>query len=79
LLFVIAENDPVNPTKGAERVRDCFATNGGFDVESCYHKGGHALPVHDQNAMEKIIDWIGKVVAASRSPLEPPRIKDCGS
>lgn len=78
VLFVMARDDPVNPTKGAERVRDCFmkaasvssasleigggGRNGDgrllLEVDSIYHDGDHSLPVHDQDALENILNWI---------------------
>lgn len=60
-LFVIGERDKVNPPEGAERVREAFM-NGGIEVESCYHDGGHAVPVNDAAAAGKIVDWIADLV-----------------
>jgi predicted esterase len=60
-LFVIGKRDNVNPPEGAERVREAFI-NGGIEVESCYHDGGHAVPVNDAAAADKIVDWIVDLV-----------------
>ena len=60
-LFVIGKRDNVNPPEGAERVREALI-NGGIEVESCYHDGGHAVPVNDAAAADKIVDWIVDLV-----------------
>lgn len=74
MLFVMARDDPVNPTKGAERVRDCFrkvvatssslplSGDGLVAVDTCYHDGDHSFPVNDKEAMEHIMHWIMDVV-----------------
>jgi predicted esterase len=60
-LFIIGERDNINPLEGAERVRDAFK-KGGLEVTSCYHSGGHSLPVADSAVLGEIVDWIVKLV-----------------
>jgi len=63
--FVIGERDTVNPPEGAERVRDAFK-QGGLEVESCYHDGGHSVPVSDTAVLAEIADWIADLVNQQR-------------
>ena len=57
-LFVIGHRDKINPPEGAERVRDALIRGGLKGVETCYHPGGHSIPVQDQVALETIARWI---------------------
>eukprot|EP01083_Nonionella_stella_P285081 970460_1 len=61
VLFVVGESDKINPPEGAIRVRDAMA-RGGLHVNTCYHPGGHAVPVKDEKALGEMVDWIHKII-----------------
>ena len=46
VFFIIGGVDDINPPEGAMRVRDCL-DKAGFQVDTCYHGGGHSVPVRD--------------------------------
>lgn len=58
LFFMIGEKDQINPPDGAEFVRDALMKGGLVDAESCYHAGGHAVPVKDEASVQTLVDWM---------------------
>ncbi len=51
LLFLMAENDPINPTSSARKVCKTYQS-AGFDVSVVTHKGGHAVPMPKRCSQE---------------------------
>lgn len=66
-LFVIGNADKINPPEGAKRIRECFK-NGGLEVFTVNHPGGHSVPVQDNDALQGIISWMDAF--AMRKKLE---------
>jgi predicted esterase len=62
IFFIIGEKDNVNPPEGAELVRNALM-KGGLEAKSCYHAGGHAVPVKDEKAVEEMVHWIAEQAA----------------
>ena len=64
VLFVVGEKDRINPPEGAIRVRDTLLRGGMKEemVETLTHPGGHAVPVKNIDALEKMTNWIMNVV-----------------
>jgi predicted esterase len=58
LLFVIGEKDKINPPEGAIRVRDALSKGGMTDIDTCYHPGGHAVPVRNVDALNEMTKWV---------------------
>mmetsp|Transcript_17105 Transcript_17105/g.24995 ORF Transcript_17105/g.24995 Transcript_17105/m.24995 type:complete len:287 (-) Transcript_17105:218-1078(-) len=56
-LFIVGQNDDINPPEGAIRVRDCFQT-AGVQVTTIEHPGGHSVPTQNIEAMNAIAQWI---------------------
>lgn len=63
VLIVAGDRDRINAPDeaGAWRVRDCLQQKG-WEVTTIQHPGGHSVPVHDETALEGIVDWIEAVV-----------------
>lgn len=59
VLFVLGENDVINPKTTGDKVKACME-KAGLDVSTCYHPGGHSVPVDDEAALETIAKWIIK-------------------
>ncbi len=58
LLFVIGERDKINPPEGAERVKEALDKGGLHDcISTCYHPGGHSVPVKNENALNEMSNW----------------------
>ncbi len=59
ILFLLGKRDKIAPNATGEKLRDLFG-QGGFDVSSCYHEGGHGFPEEDvdDQSMKAIVDWI---------------------
>jgi len=56
-LFIIGENDDINPPEGAMQVREALQ-NAGIEVSSIFHPGGHSLPTKNVQAIQSIAQWI---------------------
>ncbi len=78
MLFIIGEKDRINPPEGATRVRDALSKGlgsiiGGTDtddndnsaIETCYHPAGHAVPVSNKDALNRMVKWVLRVAAAA--------------
>lgn len=59
ILFLLGKRDKIAPNATGEKLRDLLG-QGGFDVSSCYHEGGHGFPEEDvdDQSMKAIVDWI---------------------
>ena len=57
VLFVFGENDKINPIEIGEDVKASMI-QAGLATSTCYHPGGHSVPVNDENALQKISNWI---------------------
>jgi len=57
MLFVLGENDKMNPLEIGNKVKTCME-QAGLDVSVCYHNGGHSVPVSDEESVETISAWI---------------------
>ena len=59
ILFLLGKCDKIAPNPTGEKLRDLLG-EGGFDVSSCYHEGGHGFPEEDvdDQSMKTIVDWI---------------------
>lgn len=55
-LFVMGDQDFVNPTESAKQVQDCLE-KAGFQVSVHNHDGGHSLP-DDDASVQAMADWI---------------------
>jgi predicted esterase len=58
-LFIMGENDKINPIQGAMLVRDNLL-KAGLDVSTIVHSGGHSLPTENKVILESIIQWINQ-------------------
>ena len=63
-LFIIGENDAINPPEGAKRVRDILK-KGGLEVDTFHHGGGHSVPVQDGLDVHEIATWIYDVASST--------------
>eukprot|EP00978_Attheya_sp_CCMP212_P005223 scaffold11606_cov56-Attheya_sp.AAC.3 len=63
-LFIMGENDNINPVDGACRVRDALQ-KAGVMVTTCHHDGGHSVPTNDEAATDQITRWITHVTSLS--------------
>jgi predicted esterase len=59
VLFVMGEQDFVNPTESAKQVQDCLE-KGGFEVAVHTHEGGHSVP-DDEASIQAMTKWILEV------------------
>jgi predicted esterase len=57
VLFILGENDEINPLEIGEQVKSCMI-QAGLATSTCYHPGGHSVPVNDENALETISKWV---------------------
>ena len=59
ILFLLGKRDEIAPNATGEKLRDLLG-QGGFDVSSCYHEGGHGFPEEDVDdpSLQSIVDWI---------------------
>jgi predicted esterase len=57
VLFVLGENDKINPIEIGEDVKASMI-QAGLATSTCYHPGGHSVPVNDENALQQISNWI---------------------
>jgi len=60
ILIVVGDSDTMNPPESGKRVKKCLE-QAGLSVSTCFHPGGHSVPVKDYQAMKEIIDWIKMV------------------
>jgi hypothetical protein len=73
MLFVVAEDDPINPTEGAIHNRDEFesvftwkaedvnemsASSRTPSVTTIFHPKGNYIPVQDPTAIKCIVHWV---------------------
>jgi predicted esterase len=56
VLFVMGDEDFVNPTESAKQVQDCLE-KGGFQVAVHTHEGGHSVP-DDEESIQAMTKWI---------------------
>uniref|UniRef100_A0A7S2XLF1 Serine hydrolase domain-containing protein n=1 Tax=Attheya septentrionalis TaxID=420275 RepID=A0A7S2XLF1_9STRA len=63
-LFIMGENDTINPVDGACRVRDALQ-KAGVMVTTCQHDGGHSVPTNNEAATDQITRWITYVTSLS--------------
>jgi predicted esterase len=58
VLFVFGRNDKITPNASGEQLREGLA-KAGFQVDSCYHDGGHGIPQQkDPESLATISRWI---------------------
>ena len=57
VLFVFGENDKINPLEIGEEVKS-YMVQAGFATSTCYHPGGHSVPVNDENALQTISKFV---------------------
>ncbi|KAG7347389.1 serine hydrolase [Nitzschia inconspicua] len=58
ILFILGQNDKITPNASGEQLREGLS-KAGFQVDSCYHKGGHGIPLqNDPEALTTIARWI---------------------
>jgi predicted esterase len=57
VLFVLGENDEINPIEIGDDVRVSMIA-AGLATSTCYHPGGHSVPVNDEKALHQISEWI---------------------
>lgn len=57
VLFIVGENDRINPKTTAETVKTCME-RAGLQVSACYHPRGHSVPVEDANVLRVLADWV---------------------
>lgn len=64
VLFIVGEKDKINPPEGAIRVRDALICGGVKEnlVQTLTHPGGHAVPVKNVDALDKMTSWIMNVI-----------------
>ena len=56
VLFVMGQEDSINPLDSAKKVRDCL-DQGGFQVTTHTHTGGHAVP-NDEESTQAMAKWV---------------------
>jgi predicted esterase len=58
ILFILGRRDKITPNSSGEQLREGLA-KAGFQVDSCYHGGGHGLPqLNDSESLVEIVRWI---------------------
>ncbi len=59
ILFLLGKRDKIAPNATGEKLRDMLR-QGGCDITSCYHQGGHGFPDEDADTetMKTITEWI---------------------
>lgn len=57
ILFVMGEDDSINPIESAEKVQHSLK-RAGCKIDMHKHHGGHSFPVDDSISMEVITKWI---------------------
>lgn len=66
VLLVVGNNDKINPPAQQERVQKSLET-AGCDVSVIRHDGGHAVPIKNGQAVERIMAWVAQGVASVSS------------
>ena len=59
ILFLLGKRDKIAPNATGEKLRDMLQ-QGGCDITSCYHEGGHGFPEEgvDTETMKAITEWL---------------------
>lgn len=59
VLFVMGQQDTINPVSSATQVKEGLE-EAGCDVTVLMHEGGHSVPSEDESALQAMADWISK-------------------
>jgi predicted esterase len=58
VLFILGRQDKITPNASGEQLRDALS-KARFQVDSCYHEGGHGLPqLNNPESLVEIVRWI---------------------
>jgi predicted esterase len=57
VLFILGENDKINPIEIGDDVKASMI-QAGLATSTCYHPGGHSVPVNDEKALQQISKWV---------------------
>jgi predicted esterase len=58
ILFILGRQDKITPNSSGEQLRERLS-KAGFQVDSCYHDGGHGPPqLNDPSTLIEIVRWI---------------------
>ena len=56
VLLVVGDSDEISPPEGASRCAEKLKILC-EDVQLCRHKGGHSVPIHDEGAKERMLQY----------------------